>query len=220
MHILNIWKSNHSMIPVIKLGLLLCIFSLSFSSIHAQGFERMSDLESETFAENAFVNGDYEAMKNIRRYWQQETQRLRSLRQVEFNLTGSNEAVLKVTIPSRLLFNQNDTTLVASAEGTLRPFLKLLRGDEAVATLIIAAHTDNNGSAKYLSRLSTGRSSALHRWFARQGVGPANLHSFGFANKVSRNSNSNIREREKNRRICLYFIPNKKMLKSAKKGTL
>lgn len=203
-----------------KLGLLLFIFSFSLHSISAQGFERMSEIESDTFAENAFVNGDYETMKNIRRYWQQEVQHLRSMRQLEFNLTGSNEAVLKVTIPSRLLFNQNDSTLVSSAEGTLRPFLKLVRGNDAVATLIIAAHTDNIGSQNYLNRLSKGRSSELHRWFARQGVGPANLHSFGFANQASRNNNSNIKEREKNRRVCLYFIPNKKMLKNAKKGAL
>lgn len=189
--------------------------------LHAQTVERMSDIESELYAANAFVKGDdYETMKNVRNYWQKEVLRMRSMRQIEFALTGSHEAVLKVTIPARLLFNQNDTTLISSAEGTLRPFLRLVRGDEAVATLIVAAYTDNNGSAPYLQRLSTGRSSTLHRWFARQGVGAACIHSFGLGNRVPRTDNSSIKERERNRRISLYFVPNKKMLKNAKKGNL
>ena len=205
---------------LVRMALTVYMMLCATFGMYAQGFERMSDVEADTYAENAFVSGDYDTMKNVRRFWQQEVQRLRSMRQLEFALTGSNDAVLKVTIPSRMLFNQNDTTLVTSAEGTLRPFLRLIKGEDAVATLIIAAYTDNNGSDNYLQRLSTGRSRALHRWFAKQSVGPANLHSFGFANRVPRTGNANIKERERNRRVSLYFVPNKKMLKNAKKGAL
>lgn len=209
-----------SLLSILRLLAIFCVFASLPQTTVAQGFERMSDIESDLYAQNAYVTGDYETMKNIRHFWQQEAQRLRSMRQLEFSLTGSNDAVFKVTIPSRMLFNQSDTTLVTSAEGTLRPFLRLVRGDEAVATLIIAAYTDNNGSDNYLQRLSTGRSSALHRWFAKQGVGPANLHSFGLANRVPKNNNTDIKERERNRRVSLYFVPNKKLLKNAKKGTI
>ncbi len=210
--------------PTLHLALsifaLLCLVSLGTVQAHAQGYERMSDTEAEVYGEHAHVTGDYDTMKNIRRFWQQEVQRLRHMRQIDFSLTGNSEAVLKVTIPSRLLFNQNDSTLVSSAEGQLRPFLRLVKGPDAVATLIISAHTDNNGSPHYLQRLSTGRANVLFRWFGNQSVGPANLHSFGFADRVSRNNNKDIRERERNRRICLYFVPNKRMLKLAKKGEI
>lgn len=220
MHIIKELYKKCSLLSIGRLVAMFCILVLTAAPVHAQGFERLSDIESEAFAENAFVNGDYETMKNIRSYWQQEVQRLRSIRNLEFALTGGNEAVLKVTIPARLLFGQNDTLLISSAEGYLRPLLRLVRGDEAKANLIIASYSDNNGSENYLNRLSTGRAATLHRWFAKQSVGPANLHSFGFGNRVPRNGNASIKERERNRRVSLYFVPNKKMIKNAKKGTL
>lgn len=212
--------NNRLTLSILRLFVLLILFSGAPVALQAQGFERMSDIEADVYADKVFVSGDYETMKNVRRFWQKEVQRLHSMRQLEFVLTGSNDAVLKVTIPARALFNQNDTTLVSSAEGLLRPFLRLVRGDDAVASIVIASFTDNNGSESYLSKLSTGRSSALHRWFAKQGVGPADIRSFGFGNRVPRNQNANIRERERNRRVSLYFVPNKKMLKNAKKGEL
>lgn len=212
--------NNRLTLSFLRLFVLLILFPGAPVALQAQGFERMSDIEADVYADKVFVSGDYETMKNVRRFWQKEVQRLHSMRQLEFVLTGSNDAVLKVTIPARALFNQNDTTLVSSAEGLLRPFLRLVRGDDAVASIVIASFTDNNGSESYLSKLSTGRSSALHRWFAKQGVGPADIRSFGFGNRVPRNQNANIRERERNRRVSLYFVPNKKMLKNAKKGEL
>lgn len=210
----------NNLLSACRLIALVCVMFCLGMNAKAQNFERMSDLESELYGENAYVSGDYETMKNVRKYWQQEVQRLKSMRQMEFNLTGSNDAVLKVSIPSRMLFNQNDTTLTTSAEGSLRPFLRLLRGDQATATLIIAVSTDNNGSDRYLQKLSTSRANAIHRWFARQGVGPADLHSFGLGNRVPHNENSNIKERERNRRVYFYFVPNKKLLKNAKKGNI
>ena len=188
--------------------------------IFAQNFERMPELESELYGEKAFVTGDYETMKTVRRFWQNEAQRLKSNRQLEFALTGGNEAILKVTIPARLLYAQSDTVFISSAENQLRPLLRLLKGPEAVASVIVAAYTDNNGSDNYLNKLSTSRANVVHRWLAKQGVAPTDIHSYGFGNKVPRNQNANIRERERNRRISLYLVPNKSMLRDAKKGKL
>ena len=188
---------------------------------HAQNFERMSDVEAEQYGDLALTHtDDYQTIKNIRRYWVQEAQRLKSMRQLEFQLTGSNETVLKVTIPARLLFAQNDSTMLQSAEGILRPLLRLVKGNEAMATMIVAGFSDNNGSETYLENLSGSRARQVHRWFAKQGVGPNDIHSFGFGNRVPRNANASIAHREKNRRISLYFVPNKRMIKAAKKGTL
>lgn len=215
---------GHRQIITFRQLSILCISMIAgllwYAPAQAQGFERLPDVEAEVYTDHIIVNADYETTKNIRSYWNKEVQRLRSNRNLEFALTGNNEAVLKVTIPARLLFYQNDTTFLQSAEGILRPFLRLVKGDEAVATLIIAAYTDNNGSNAYLQRLSTGRSNMLHRWFAKQSVGPTILRSFGFANRVPRNANASIKDRERNRRVSFYFVPNKKMIKNAKKGNL
>jgi len=189
-------------------------------SLAAQNYERMAEVEADTYGDYAQVNGDYQTMKSIRSYWVKEVQRLKSIKQLEFALTGNNEGVLKVTIPARLLFSQNDTIMLSSADGFLRPFLRLVRGNDAMATLIVAGFSDNNGNEQYLNRLAGGRARQIHRWFARQGVGPSDIHSYGFANRVPRNANATIAQREKNRRITLYFVPTRKALRTAKRGNL
>lgn len=186
----------------------------------AQNYERMSEVEQELYGDYAMVNGDYQTMKSVRRYWVQQAQRLKSMKQLEFTLTGSNESILKVTIPDRVLFAQNDSTMLISADAFLRPLLRLVKGNEAVATIIIASYSDNNGGENYLQLISGSRARQIYRWFARQGVGPNEMHSYGLANKVPRNANANIQQREKNRRISIYFVPNRKMLRWAKRGQL
>lgn len=188
--------------------------------LSAQNYERMSSVEQDLYRDHAIVNGDYKTMKNVRQYWVQQAQRLKSLKQLEFALTGSNESILKVTIPDRVLFAQNDSTMLTSADDYLRPLLRLVNGNDAVATIIIASYSDNNGSEKYLELISGSRARQVYRWFARQGVGPNNMHSYWLANKVPRNTNANIQQREKNRRISIYLIPNRKMLRWAKRGQL
>lgn len=193
---------------------------VSFAGLSAQNYERMSEVEADIYGDYAQVNGDYQTMKSMRSYWVKEVQRLKSMKQLEFSLTGNNEGVLKVTIPARVLFAQNDTIMLSSADSFLRPFLRMVKGNDAVATVIVAGYSDNNGSERYINMLSGGRARQVHRWFARQGVGPAYVHSFGFGNKVPRNANETIAQREKNRRISLYFVPTKKALRWAKRGTL
>lgn len=193
---------------------------VSFAGLNAQNYERMPEAEADTYGDFAQVNGDYQTMKAMRSYWVKEVQRLKSMKQLEFALTGNNEGVLKVTIPARVLFAQNDTIMLSSADAFLRPFLRLVKGNDAVSTVIVAGYSDNNGSDRYVNTLSGGRARQVHRWFARQGVGPADLHSFGFGNKVPRNANETIAQREKNRRISLYFVPTKKALRWAKRGTI
>lgn len=205
---------------ILTLFVLTLLLGTVSESAFAQNYERLSDVEAETFGDAAMVNGDYQAMKNVRRYWVQQAQQFKSMKQLEFAITGSNEGILKVTMPARLLFAQNDSTLLTSAEGVLRPLLRLVKGSDAMASMIIAGYTDNNGSPEYLYMISGGRARQVHRWFARQGVGPADLRSFGLANRVPRNENANIAQREKNRRISIFFVPNKKMLRAARKGNL
>ena len=200
---------------------MLCVLVVTGVALaHAQNYERMSDVESDLFAENAFVNGDYQTMKNVRRYWVQEAQRMRSMKNMEFCLTGNSEGILKVTVPARVLFASNDSILLASADSYLRQFLHLVKGSEAVASVIVVGYSDNNGSERYLRTLSGGRARQIHRWLARQGVGPAVIRSYGLGNKVPRNANANMAQREKNRRVSFYFVPNRRMLKNAKRGIL
>ena len=184
-----------------------------------QRLERLSEQEEALFGKRVYVADDYDAMKAIRCYWIQESIRLQS-HNYEFAHCGNNEAVLKVTIPSRLLFQQGDSVLSATADGFLRPFLRLLRGNEAMATVVVACHSDNNGSERYLKRITTNRANAIGRWLQKQGVDARGIGCYGVGNDVPRTDNSSLAKREQNRRVTLYLVPNRHMMKLAKRKKL
>lgn len=198
-------------------SLLLLIFS---TVLLAQQSERLSDVEQKLYGNHIAVTGDFETMKAVHRYWVQETLRLKAMRRFEFHTTGYQEGVLKVTIPTSLLFAQTDTLLSTQADGALRPFLHLLVGENAVANVVVSCHSDNNGSPAYLQRQTASRARAVQRWFLKQRVSPTGIVSFGVADRSPRTKNQTMEQRAKNRRITLYFVPTKKMLRNAKKGKL
>ena len=203
----------------LSIFVLVFVLLLNTASVKAQNYERISEYEQELYGESVYVNGEYETMKNIRSYWVKECNKLKS-RNHEFVLCGNTEAVLKVTIPSRVLFHQSEATLSNGAENVLKPLLKFVFGDAAIATCIVSCHSDNNGSDKYLNNITKDRAAAVSEWFLNHGVAPSSVTSYGLGKKVSRTRNENIRQREQNRRITIYFVPNKNMLKLAKKGKL
>ncbi len=186
----------------------------------AQNFERIPEAEQTLYGEKAFVTGEYETMKNVRSYWKKESQRLTNLRGCRCALTGSNEAIFKVTIPVRFLYLANDTALSQYAEQQLRPFLHLVKGNDPLTSVIVACHSDNNGSDVYLRSFTQARAKELAQWFRRQGALSAHIYPFGIGNESPETDNSTLAQREKNRRVTLYFVPSKAMLKSAKKNQL
>ncbi|MBR0037594.1 MAG: OmpA family protein [Bacteroidales bacterium] len=199
---------------------LLSLFAILLVSLSfAQTVERLTDYEDNLFGKKVYVSSDYETLKAVRRLWTQESIRLRSSN-YEFAQCGNSDAVLKVTIPSRLLFQQGDSVLSQTADGILRPFLRMLRGDQAVATLVIACYSDNNGSEKYLNHITTLRANAIARWVQKQGMSARDVSAYGMANNVPKTDNSSLAKRERNRRVTLYLVPNRRMLRNIKRGSL
>lgn len=202
---------------VVVLSLLLCLAGVSNLSVSAQEYERISEYEQNLYGAKAYVTGDFETMRGVKRCWIQEAVRLKG-RNYEFALCGNSDGILKVTIPARLLFQQEDSLLTVQGDGILRPFLRLLRGESQMASVIVACHSDNNGSPQYLSAFTSARARCIQRWMEKQGVSKSDISSFGIGCNAPRTDNSNIAMRERNRRITLYFVPNKRMLKEAKKN--
>lgn len=207
-------------ISVAKYLFAVC-FALLLNSVQAgaQNYERMSEYEQNLYGASAHVNGDYETMKNIRAFWVRECNKLKN-RNCEFVLCGNAEAVLKVTIPARVLFAQGEAVISSQAEAVLRPLLRFVSHEDAIASCIVSCHSDNNGSEKYLTNFTRQRAQALESWLVKNGVDEANIRSYGLADKIRRTNNENVKNREQNRRVTIYFVPNKKMLKLAKKGVL
>lgn len=188
------------------------------TAIFGQSYERLSIFEENQFGRNIHVNGSFNALRQVRQYWNQECDRLKNDK-YSISFCGNGEAVMKVTIPVRLLFQANDSALQAQADGMLRPFLRLLRGSDAKASLVIACHSDNNGSNRYLDEMTLVRAKEIQNWLNKQGV-TASVHTYGIGNHAPLNKNSDMAEREQNRRVSLYFVPNKQMMKLAKKQKL
>lgn len=200
----------------------ICYALLSDAILYAQSYGRISTYEQDLYKEKVFVHGDYQTMANIKSFWVDVViHRLKSnVRKYDFSLTGNSDGVLQVTIPTSILFHSGEATLTGHADGYLYPFVRYLKGSNALATLIIACHTDNNGSDAYLESFSRERAAAVEAWFGRQSVLAYNMASFGIADHASLSENVSLASREKNRRITLYLVPNKHMLKLAKKGKL
>lgn len=214
------YKIKYALVTLVGWLLTAGIWTMCAGTSLAQSIVPLSEVESATFGEFAFINADYETMRNIRRYWVQQTQQMKPVKDIDFKLTGSNDGVLKITLPASMLFHPGDSTMLNKADSYLRPIVKLIAPNEALVKVIIACYSDNNGNDTYLKSLTRGRASELHRWFARQGLGPGDLRSFGMANSVPLNKNSNMAERRANRRVCIYLIPGKRMLRLAKKDKL
>jgi len=200
----------------------LCLFaSLSGrgGNLYAQTYERMAETEQKLYGQRAFVSTDYDEMIAIKRYWYEESLKLKN-RKYQFALTGSNDCVLKITIPASELFFENDSLLTNAADALLRPFLKHLRGSEAYAQVIVSTFSDNTGSEKYLKAITSGRSRNILKWMHQQGVDPTATWAYGFGSSEPVATNYSMRGRRENRRVVIYLVPNKNMVREAKKGKL
>lgn len=188
----------------------------------AQNVERIPEYEQSLYGEMAHVNGDYQTMQNVRRYWMREAERLGSFDRsgFEFALVGGYEGILKVTVPSDEIFVSGDTLMTQNSDGILYPLVRFLRGSDAVASVIVSCYSDNNGSAAYLNRVTSSRAAVIGRWISRQGVEASHIKCYGLADQSPRTDNSTMKKREQNRRVSFYLVPNRHMLKLAKKGKL
>ena len=196
--------------------LLLC----AAASLSAQSYQRIDRYEEDLYGKRLHVSGSFTQLQQVRDYWSREYTRLKGYEQYDITLCGNGESVLRISIPVSELFQPNDSVLSIQSEGVLRPFLRLLRGDGAKATVLVACHSDNNGSPCYLEHITTRRAKAICTWMRRQGVESRSARAYGVGNHVSLNDNRTLSDREANRRVTFYLVPNRHMLKLAKRRKL
>lgn len=132
--------------------------------------------------------------------------------------TMRNGEILKVALPSSFLFQPNDTSLVSKPEPVLGPVLVLMR--EGMTNLVITGHSDNTGSPRYLENLTEKRAAAVYKWYLNNGISEKYMSFFGYGDTQPLFENDSMQNRNANRRITLYLIPNEEMLKKAKRKKL
>lgn len=138
---------------------------------------------------------------------------------LETNTERGGEVVV-VTIPCSLLFAPNSTEILADGEKYLRPFSRLLRYP-TMYKVIVAVHSDNTGEADYLDSLTSARADAVDNFLTTDsGTNGESLVPYGLATDVPLNDNRSMAEREANRRLEIYIVPNTAMIETAKSGKL
>jgi len=134
--------------------------------------------------------------------------------------TDRNGQVAVVTIPCSQLFAPNDTALLVSGEKYLRPFGKLLKYP-TMYKVIVAVHSDNTGEPAYLDDLTSARADAVDYFITKiSGTDGSSLVPYGLGCDVPLNDNASISERDANRRLEIYIVPNTGMIETARAGKL
>jgi len=83
----------------------------------------------------------------------------------------------------------------------LNEFVKALQGGLTGVELVIAGHTDSQGSASYNSNLSRRRAQSIVNYLVRQGVAPNQLIAKGFGEDHPIADNNTAAGRSQNRRV-------------------
>ncbi len=133
--------------------------------------------------------------------------------------TYRNREVLLVTIPARLLFAPNQTSLKPGAEEYLQPFRRYLKEPD-MFRVVITMHTDNTGSEEYRDQLTLDRVEAVYDWFETMEPDTRFLFPFAMGDELPLTENTSMEGRDSNRRLEVYLVPGTKMLEQAKKGRI
>ena len=132
--------------------------------------------------------------------------------------TQRNGEVIAVTIQARHLFKPNEYTLSDNGMERLKPLLKYLKS-ENLYKMVIAMHSDNTGNNAYSMDITTKRVNSVFDWIANnKGIHTELVVPYALGNSDPIVDNNSIINRDKNRRLVIYLIPEKGMISQAKKG--
>lgn len=143
----------------------------------------------------------------------------RTLRKAGFSTTTTRSGqVVVVTLPCSELFAPNATELkpeAAAILSKLKPYMT--RTDNY--KVLIAVHADNTGDATYADRLTSDRATAVDEYFYHEaGNEETGFIPYGLGYDEPVASNIGVLNREKNRRVEIYFVPTQNFIDKARKN--
>lgn len=124
--------------------------------------------------------------------------------------------IVVVTIPLDKLFVPNELTLLEGAPKLLDRFRQYFTPAETFK-VIVAVHSDDTGSENYLNALTEGRVNAIFDYFENAGVDISNMIGFPMADTKPIDDNDSRAGRAANRRLEIYLVPDKALIKKTKK---
>ena len=198
-----------------KLLILLLCFFFSLGQITAQKNIPEVDISELTKAEN--ISEPVVPAKQrplVTDYMKKEAQALLKLGyQVETERKGE---VIVVTIPVDKLFEPNETALIKSSISKIEPFLSYLKAENRFK-LLVAMHCDDTGSQSYKENLTNERLQAVMDYITSNAVNPDQVVGYAVADDEPLRPNSSRKNREINRRLEIYIVPDVALIKQLRK---
>lgn len=141
-----------------------------------------------------------------------------SVKDAKIESVNDGQAI-RVTFDSGILFATSSASLSAASQATLRKFAANL-AEHSDTDLLIVGHTDNTGSDRINNPLSYNRAASVRTFLLSQGVAETRMKVEGKGSTEPVADNSTVAGRRDNRRVEVYILPSKDMVKSAEAGTL
>lgn len=149
----------------------------------------------------------------------QQTQAKRLIAAGETVETMRGGEVVICSISSDDLFLPNDTVLRPTAGKYLRPYLTFLKSPD-MYRMLLAMHSDDTGSVAYTDALTNSRVLAVLKWFQEHAASSDYVIPYGMGASEPLYENNSVEKRSKNRRLEIYLVPGRMMLRLASQGQL
>ena len=141
-----------------------------------------------------------------------------SVKDAKIESVNDGQAI-RVTFDSGILFATSSASLSAASQATLQKFAANLK-ENSDTDLLIVGHTDNTGSDRINNPLSYNRAASVRTFLLSQGVAETRMKVEGKGSTEPVADNSTVAGRRDNRRVEVYSLPSKDMVKAAEAGTL
>jgi outer membrane protein OmpA-like peptidoglycan-associated protein len=126
---------------------------------------------------------------------------------------------IRITFDSGILFDVNSYQLKDEAKANIKELAKVLQKYDDT-NVLIEGHTDASGSDELNDKLSEKRADAVADYAKTLGVTGMRLAVKGYGEKQPIAGNETEEDKQKNRRVEIAIIANKKLKKAAEKGTI
>ena len=179
----------------------------------------VTELYDLSFEENKALPKLGNQRAKIREYQQIQAKKLLSSGQnIE---TTRNGEVIIATVDAYDLILPIDTTQLPTASKVLRRYMEYLKEPDMYRMLLLM-HSDNTGSEAYTNHLTTVRVSAVFDWIKDNAACSDYVipYAMGADDPLPNTPNNSVDNREKNRRLEIYLVPGKSMIRKSSRGQL
>lgn len=138
-------------------------------------------------------------------------------KKINVRLERNNEVVV-IVIPTDYIFPPNSTELKPQATTRLQPLIPYLKSTDF--KIVFSVNSDNTGSEEYTELLTEERGYAVYEWIEQQDIDVTDITFYPMGAFDPICPNNSMANRQKNRRIEIYLIPNESMINKAKSNKL